>query len=187
MFEDREGKAEWRKLNRVIYNARRQLFSKCKIIEGIDLSELCPLASELISNDQYLSELESIDSTFFSFGGKLREDALFVKTRCENQFSTLEEIIWMLVYRAISEKTLTGPYASQIPNYEIRQIDGIRKVHQIGWCELTRNGEVTKRGAILLLWLNEIGELEEGGRHFLHHFEQEHPGQYEKRWQQDLS
>jgi hypothetical protein len=66
MFEDREGKAEWRKLNRVIYNARRQLFSKCRIIEGIDLSELCPLASGLISNDQPLMTREIGNNTAWS-------------------------------------------------------------------------------------------------------------------------
>ena len=186
MFEDREGKDEWKKLNRVITNSRWKLFSKCKVIEGMELRVLCPLADQLISNDAYLSEQSIIDSAPSSFGGELREDAFFVRNSFERQFNTLYEIIWMLVYRSISSRTFTGPYVSQIPNYEIRLVNGIRTIHRMGWCALTWNGEVTKPGAILLLWLDEIGELDDGGKRFLHHFENEHPGPYEKRWQQDL-
>jgi len=79
MFEDREGKDEWKKLNRIITNSRWKLFSKCKVIEGMELRVLCPLADQLISNDAYLSEQSIIDSAPSSFGGKLREDALLLE------------------------------------------------------------------------------------------------------------
>ena len=99
-----------------------------------------------------------MDSGPSCFGGKVREDAFFVRNKFERQFNTLYEIVWMLLYRSISLATNTGPYVVQIPNFEIRKVDGIRRVHNLGWCELTRNGEVTRRGAILLLWLAEVGE-----------------------------
>ena len=82
-----------------------------------------------------------------------------MRNKFERQFNTLYEIVWMLLYRSISLATNTGPYVVQIPNFEIRKVDGIRRVHNLGWCELTRNGEVTRRGAILLLWLAEVGEV----------------------------
>ena len=55
----------------------------------------------------------------------------------------------------------------------------------MGWCELTKNGEVTKRGAILLLWLAEIGELCPDGYRYLHYFYDQHPGLFDERWQGD--
>jgi len=187
MFKEREGDKAWKELNKVLYNSRWKLFLKCSAIEGMKLAELCPLAEQIISNDPYLSEQTIMDSAHSSFGGKLREDAFFVRQRFERQFNTLFEIIWMLIYRAISQQTDTGPYVSQIPNYEIRMSEGVRTVHRMGWCALAWNGEVTLPGAILLLWLNEINELDEEGKKFLHHFEDCHPGPFDKRWQEDAS
>ena len=122
------------------------------------LAELCPLAEQIILDDPYLDEQTHMDSGPSCFWGKLREDAFFVRNKFERQFNTLYEIVWMLLYRSISLATNTGPYVVQIPNFEIRKVDGVRRVHNLGWCELTRNGEVTRRGAILLLWLAEVGE-----------------------------
>lgn len=183
VFRDREGDAEWKELNVILGRSRRKLLRRCHRIEGVRLAELCPLAEQIIQDDPYMSKQAIMDSGPSSFGGRLREDAFFVRNSFERQFNTLNEVIWMLVYRAISLETNTGPYVIQIPNFEIRNVGGIRTVHQVGWCELTRNGEVTKRGAILLLWLADIGELCEDGHRYLHHFVEHHPGPFEVAWQ----
>ena len=174
-------------MNIIIGRSRRKLLRRYWKIEGMKLSDLCPLAEQIILDDPYLSEQTMIDSGPASFGGKLREDAFFVRNKFERQFNTMFEIVWMLLYRSISIVTNTGPYVVQIPNFEIRKIDGIRTVHNLGWCELTRNGEVTKRGAILILWLAEIGELCSDGHRYLHYFLDDHPVLFDQRWQDDES
>ncbi len=185
MFKDREGEQKWKELNVIIGRSRRKLLRRYWEIEGTRLTDLCPLAEQIIQDDPYLDEQAMMDSGPSSFGGKLREDAFFVRNKFERQFNTLYEVMWMLVYRSISIVTNTGPYVVQIPNFEIRKVDGIRTVHNLGWCELTRNGEVTKRGAILLLWLAEIGELCDDGYRYLHHFVDHHPGLFDQSWQED--
>jgi hypothetical protein len=187
VFKDREGEDKWKELNIIIGRSRRKLLRRYWKIEGMKLSDLCPLAEQIILDDPYLSEQTMMDSGPSSFGGKLREDAFFVRNKFERQFNTMYEIVWMLLYRSISIVTNTGPYVVQIPNFEIRKIDGIRTVHNLGWCELTRNGEVTKRGAILILWLAEIGELCSDGHRYLHYFLDDHPGLFDLRWQEDES
>ena len=187
MFKDREGEEKWKELNVILGRSRRKLLRKYWKLEGMKLAELCPLAEQIIQDDPYLDEQTHMDSGPSCFGGKLREDAFFVRNKFERQFNTLYEIGWMLLYRSISLATNTGPYVVQIPNFEIRKVDGVRRVHNLGWCELTRNGEVTKRGAILLLWLAEVGELCNEGRKYLHYFIDDHPGLFDQRWQEDLS
>ena len=69
----------------------------------------------------------------------------------------------MLVYRAISfPETNTGPYVIQIPNFEIRNVGGIRTVHQVGWCEIDPQREVTRRGAIFFCGSLTSGEVVRG-------------------------
>ena len=89
------------------------------------------LAEQIIQDDPYMSKQAIMDSGPSSFGGKLREDAFFVRNSFERQFNTLNEVIWMLVYRAISLETNTGPYVIQIPNFEIRNVGGIRTVQRV--------------------------------------------------------
>ena len=118
MFKDREGEEKWKELNIILGRSRRTLLRKYWKIEGMPLADLCPLAEQIIMDDPYLSEQTTMDSGPSSFGGKLREDAFFVKNRFERQFNTLYEIVWMLLYRSISIVTNTGPYvvlARQMP------------------------------------------------------------------------
>jgi len=185
VFKDREGEEKWKELNVILGRSRRKLLRKYWKLEGMKLAELCPLAEQIIQDDPYLDEQTYMDSGPSCFGGKLREDAFFVRNKFERQFNTLYEIVWMLLYRSISLATNTGPYVVQIPNFEIRKVGGIRRVHNLGWCELTRNGEVTRRGAILLLWLAEVGELCDQGHKYLHYFIDDHPGLFDQRWQED--
>ena len=108
MFKDREGEEKWKELNIILGRSRRTLLRKYWKIEGMPLADLCPLAEQIIMDDPYLSEQTTMDSGPSSFGGKLREDAFFVKNRFERQFNTLYEIVWMLLYRSISIATNTG-------------------------------------------------------------------------------
>ena len=175
------------RLHRLLFDSRMRLFSTMKEVEGVRLSDLSPIANQLIDSDAWLSKQGLIDSASSNFGGKIREDAFFVRNSFERQFNTLFEIVWMLVYKAISERTSTGPYVSQIPNFEIRTQDGDRTVHMMGWCPLIWSGEITRAGAILLHWLNERGELPGTAEPFLGMVEHHLPDSYCKRWQQDLS
>ena len=179
--------AEMRKFQKLLYRCRMELFNRMSDVNGISLAELCPLAEQIIENDPYLSEQGLIVSSHSCFGGnKIREDAFFVRNSFERQFNTLYEVIWILVYKAAADLTGTGPYVSQIPNYEIRVEDGVRTVHRIGWVELIRNGKTTMAGAMLLLWLWEQGWIDDENRRFIEPFLQAHPGLFEERWQQDL-
>ena len=184
MFKDREGEQKWKELNVIIRRSRRKMLRKYQKIEGIKLVDLCPLAEQIIQDDPYLDQQIMMDSGPSLFGGNLREDAFFVRNKFERQFNTLYEVVWMMVYRSISIITNTGPYVVQIPNFEIRKVDGIRSVHNLGWSQLTRKGEVTKQGAILLLWLAEIGELCTDGHRYLHHFIDDYPELFDKSWQE---
>ena len=190
LSEDREDDfegAEMRKFQKLLYRCRMELFKRMSDVNGMPLSELCPLAETIIEDDPYLSEQTLIYSSHSSFGGnKIREDAFFVRNSFERQFNTLYEVIWILVYKAAADLTGTGPYVSQIPNYEIRVEDGVRTVHRIGWVELIRNGKTTMAGAMLLLWLWEQGWIDDENRRFIEPFLQAHPGLFEERWQQDL-
>ena len=182
-FED----AEMRRFQKLLFRCRVELFGRMHDVNGIELSKLCPLADQIIEDDPYLSELTLIESSPSCFGGnEIRKDAFFVRNSFERQFNTLYEVIWILVYKAAADLTGTGPYVSQIPNYEIRVIEGIRTVHRIGWIELIRNGKTTKAGAMLLLWLWEQGWIDEEDKRFIEPFLPEHPGLFEIRWQQDL-
>ena len=175
------------RLNRLLFDSRMKLFSAMKVVEGARLSDLSPIANQLIDSDAWLSKQGLIDSASSSFGGKIREDAFFVRNSFERQFNTLFEIVWMLVYKDISERTSTGPYVSQIPNFEIRKQDGVRTVHMMGWCSLIWNGEVTRAGAILIHWLNEREELPGLAEPFLGMVQHLLPESFCNRWQQDLS
>ena len=184
--DDFEG-AEMRRFQKLLFRCRVELFRRMHDVNGIELSQLCPLAEQIIENDPYLSEQTLIVSSHSCFGGnKIREDAFFVRNSFERQFNTLYEVIWILVYKAASELTGTGPYVSQIPNFEIRKEDGVRTIHRIGWVELIRNGKTTMAGALLLLWLWEQGWIDDENKHFIEPFLPMHPGLFEERWQQDI-
>ena len=180
LSEDREDDfegAEMRKFQKLLYRCRMELFKRMSDVNGMPLSELCPLAERIIEDDPYLSEQTLIYSSHSCFGGnKIREDAFFVRNSFERQFNTLYEVIWILVYKAAADLTGTGPYVSQIPNYEIRVEDGVRTVHRVGWVELIRNGKTTMAGAMLLLWLWEQDWIDDENRRFIEPFLQAHPG-----------
>ena len=183
--DDFEG-VEMRLFQKLLYRCRMILFNRMSDINGIPLSELCPLAEQIIENDPYLSEQTLIVSSHSCFGGnKIREDAYCVRQSFERQFNTLYEVIWIMVYKSAADLTNTGPYVSQIPNYEIRKENGTRTVHRIGWVDLICNGKTTMAGAMLLLWLWEQGDIEDKDRRFVEPFFPLHPGLFEERWQQD--
>ena len=175
------------RLHRLLFDSRMKLFSILEDIEGMRLSEICPLAEMLIKNDPWLSEQGIIDSACSGFGGKIREDAYFVRNSFERQFNTLSEIVWMLVYKSVSEITFTGPYVSQIPNFEIRRSGDVWTLHRMGWCELIWSYEVTRAGAVLLHWLHRQGELPGDGEPFIECFSHLLPDDFEKHWQNDMS
>lgn len=185
MLSDKLGEEGWTELNSILNKSRRIVDIKFDLIDGMKLSELCPLAEMLILDDPYLNEQNLLDSGPSSFGGELRDDAFYRKNKFERQFNTLYEMVWMLLYRSISDITGTGPYVVQIPNFEIRKSNGIRTVHNIGSYGLTKGGDVTRSGSILLLWLAEVGELCANGYRYLHYLIDDHPEIFDKIWQED--
>ena len=106
-------------MNIVLGRSRRKILRKFWKIEGMTLAEICPLAEQIIKDDPYLDEQTHMDSGPSCFGGKLREDAFFIRNKFERQFNTLYEIVWMLLYRSISIVTNTGPFVVQIPNLRL--------------------------------------------------------------------
>ena len=54
-MDDFEGK-EMRDFQKLLYRCRMELFMRMSDVNGIPLSELCPLAEQIIENDPYLCE-----------------------------------------------------------------------------------------------------------------------------------
>ena len=77
--DDFEG-AEMRRFQKLLFRCRVELFRRMHDVNGIELSELCPLAEQIIEDDPYLSEQTLIYSSHSCFGGnKIREDAFYMR------------------------------------------------------------------------------------------------------------
>ena len=181
-----EDNTSWGELRSLVRNCRAKLMKRYRDLEGIRLVDLCPLAEQIIIDDPYLRELAYMDSGPSLFGGEIRQDPFYQNRTFDRQFNTLYEVIWMMIYKSVSVLTYTGPYVVQIPNFEIRKENRIRTLHIVGLNNLTSDGELTKSGGMLLLWLADIGELCREGYKYIHYFVDDWPGNYSKMWQKEL-
>ena len=170
-------------LKKILWDYRWKLNKKIGHIYGKKLSEICPLADKIIEDDPYLSLQDMLESSAIK-SGKFEEDGLFIRRKFERQFNTVIDYIWILIYKSMSDTTGLGPYATQLFSFKIIKKNGIRILLTSGF-STTYDKTVTKSGALMLFWFDEMGELDSNAKKFLPFLLEYYPEPFEKLWQED--
>jgi len=179
MFTDKKEK----EIKKILWNYRWKLHQKIEHFYGQELATICPLAEKIIEDDPYLSLQDIMESTTIK-SEKIEEDGLFIQRKFERQFNTVINYIWILIYKSMSDTTGLGPYATQLFSFQIVKKNGIR-ILLISGFSTTYDKTVTKSGALMLFWFDEIGELDSKARKFLPFLLEYCPEPFEQMWQED--
>jgi hypothetical protein len=176
------GKKE-KELKEILWNYRWKMHKKIEHLYGEKLALICPLAEKIIEDDPYLSLQVMMESSAIK-SEKFDDDGLFIQRKFERQFNTVIDYIWILIYKSLSDTTGLGPYATQLFSFKIVKKNGIRILLISGFSS-TYDKTVTKSGAIMLFWFEEMGELDSNARNFLPFLLEYYPEPFEKMWQED--
>ena len=176
------GKKE-KELKKILFNYRWKMHKKIEHLYDEKLALICPLAEKIIEDDPYLS-LEILMESDAIRSDKIEDDGLFIHRYFERQFNTMISYIWILIYKSLSDKTGLGPIAIQLFQFHIWKIKGIRVLKISGFSN-TYDKTVTRSGALMLFWFDEIGELDNKARDFLPFLLEYYPEPFEQIWQED--
>ena len=172
-----------KELKEILWNYRWKMHKKIEHIYGEKLALICPLAEKIIEDDPYLS-LEILMESDAIRSDSVEDDGLFIHRYFERQFNTMISYIWILIYKSLSDKTGLGPIAIQLFQFHISKINDIRILKISGFSN-TYDKTVTRSGALMLFWFNEIGELDSKARDFLPFLLEYYPEPFEQIWQED--